>query len=577
MSISLKDLKEIERNVINTSIDVLKESMRIKIEDFEGKWADYANESGIVISGEGLNIFLIPLYYFKIYLRDRFKESSNYYDKILDIYPANQLYNDVQEYVEMVEKEGFLGTPYIERNTLKNNFIDSVCFYMSVYFFFLKVFDVPPNIKKRMDKLVIKAFEFLENSYISETGQGWNFTDVDKPSEPYLYATWMALETLSDYLGDDNFVKRVLPSEAQKYLNNISNRYSSLLKYLTDKYINTENENMNILNGEIRFPNEAPYFHYNLYVLLSLQYLNSPNVKEMSKGIDVIYNGFSNIPRTQKKYLKEPWKVEFESRTKTIYASFSDRAFLPLFVKTVALFLRNHPDKDYEHHWDQLKTILELLYQNRKEGRKVWDRFAMADKGYAIYYTERAIEAIFRVLEVIYIYYETASAEIRDLSLQALSPKLLSFIENYVPSTYNITLKVDKVDVQQMITEIVSKNIESYRKEINGLKQKVEEMERKLGEITKHQSETPAEIGRRIESEIETLMLEEKFDEASSKMIEYIVEYGEKIALNSIIESVCNKLMEKEEYKQIRNIIKKASLFGYSFPDIEKKLNMIGG
>ncbi len=76
-----------------------------------------------------------------------------------------------------------------------------------------------------------------------------------------------------------------------------------------------------------------------------------------------------------------------------------DRSFLPQYLKALLLYEELFPGME-ESLPDRIEQAVELLLNNRKEGVAAWDRYAQ-EGDFAIYQTERAIEALCRYIEFV--------------------------------------------------------------------------------------------------------------------------------------------------------------------------------
>jgi len=412
---------EIKELILNTC----REMTLISKREFGGKWKDGANDEGLVIINEGLSSFLIP--------GDVVPDIK---DRILfEVLGKEKIIYSLNSIIRFSEKD-FYGHPYVDfskydKEGNDHGFLDAPCFIVTNIILLKKLVweemlaekEMPDDVKielDELDQLLVRALGFIDSAYIPD--KGWAWGTFDKPNDPFIYCTWMAIETLSDLL-EDPAVDSFIPPDGSKYIEGLKKKVKKAKLYMEKKYINPppEEYNKDITKGTIAFSERDRGLNYNLWVTISLLLTKSKKSQEIEEALTVIWEDFKKDKRI---YLRQPFIFPLDSKTKIDEVEFKDRAFLPLVLKAFCLFAEQNRDK-FKDVKDKIVELYTILLQNRDSDKYlfVWDKYAEKDSGYAIYYTERAIEALCRLYTILPLettYEPTEEKDVSRLELEEL-------------------------------------------------------------------------------------------------------------------------------------------------------------
>jgi hypothetical protein len=379
--------------------------------------------SGQIMACEGLLSFLLPL--------SRFRTRPELQRRIYDIYPRGRLTADVYRLLaDLMEIRRFSGTPYVLLRDTDGNehpLLDTVCYAVSIVPLAEAVFGPPTEGWQREAacRVMDYGLEFLEGALVRTTlAKGWSLTNHDVPTRPFKYATWMAADTLSDLMAIDGLANkpymtpvglerttrlRVAMSEVKVELARI---------HVDGKHSEAEiaafgGRNVMITTGQpVREDEYDEGYAFGLWIALALLYLGYENPTILSGCLATLFRHMEK-ELVRSKQTKADVEIQFETEkafkpgTKVKGGNvnlLADRSFLPQFVKALALMAHRHPDAD-PAMGDRMEIALKWMLDNREPGCPAWDLYAEGGGGYAVYQTERAIEALCRILEV----YDTAS------------------------------------------------------------------------------------------------------------------------------------------------------------------------
>ena len=434
----LPEKLEVRDLILNTC----REMILISKKEFEGKWRDQSNDEGLVIVNEALVSFLIPS-----------SSISKIKDDILsdEVLSKKNIISIVNLLINLSEDD-FYGNPYLDFSVYdeeeKNHgFIDAACLTITNIYLLKKLFwsELADDTKIQLNTLFSKGLKFIDDSYIQD--KGWSWGTYDKPDEPFIYPTWMVFETITDFIEDSNLTDYISEDDLKK-INILKNKLDKIKIFMENKYIlskSSEKFNKNLTKGTIAFSEKDRSLHYNLWVLISLLLAKSDKAKEIEEAIQIIWDEFQTDERT---YLKQPITIYFDGMNKIKDAEFTDRAFLPLFLKSFSIFIKNYPNKIKKYEKNIIK-LYNLVIQNRNFDRYifVWDKYAENDSGYAIYYTERCLEALCRFYQILSEDAETEYTEKVDYNDVELD-EIIKIL------CYKIKPTIDYEDLEKRISNI---------------------------------------------------------------------------------------------------------------------------
>jgi hypothetical protein len=371
-----------------------REMVEIRHSEGSGSWAD-SNGKGLVTSCEALLCFLLPA-------RAVPNRASLFVDTILT---RESLTHSLDEIADLA-REDFPGTPYINfarysRDGRDHGFIDGVAFCTSVILSAAAVAweALPKTLQAKLRSTFERALTFLADSNIE--GKGWSWGTYGKPREPFLYATWTTLETIDDLTSQREIAHRILP-DSDKLISVLSQQRERARDYLISRHLTKAERstspfvNLDATQGVISFGQDDASLYYNLWAVMSLLLSGIEKQAAIAKAMDVI---LAEMDRKLDKYRAATFHFSLDGTELVAFPQFMDRAFLPLALKAFAIWLAGLPEGELLGSLPAVERLYALLLENRddKQRRFVWDRFADRDTGYAIYYTERAIEGLCRL------------------------------------------------------------------------------------------------------------------------------------------------------------------------------------
>jgi hypothetical protein len=366
--------------------------------------------SGNIIKSEAILCYLLPLY--------ETDEESELGSQISAIVGLKELQGRVDAHLTGLKNPAdFTGHPYlkiVDSGGKTHPFLDSYCFLISILIIYAKVFGVPkdPGKLKHFQGLFSEAIGFVYRSAVKNARgkyAGFFFTDELLPDAPYKYPTWMAIDTLSDldaatlisfpFATEDckktarKLLEEVLPQIKEEYVRLYVNQ-----DLLPDEVEQIAGRNLKLTEGLIKEDQDDNSPHYNLWATIILLYLGYDSGNTIREAFEVLrrYIEEEKSLRTQ---LQEPCAISFVSGNfppgDQDENYLTDRSFLSQFVKGLSLFFRNYPQAlQVESLRATFQKAFYELLKNRKGGILLWDKFAEKKAGYAIFQTERSIEAL---------------------------------------------------------------------------------------------------------------------------------------------------------------------------------------
>lgn len=366
--------------------------------------------SGNIIASEALLCFLLPL--------SAMRAREDFQQKLFEIINENSLRERVEKHLlSHKERADFTGHPYtliIDFEKKTHPFIDSYCFIISILILYHELFGKPESKStqehfKFLFKICVDA---LKNSAIrgsSERYTGFFVTDKYLPEIPFKYPTWMAVDTLSDLRSLDvsalPFATADTTKDATVLLDEVMTDVGAEYRriYIDCQLTEKEREiikgrNVNLTVDIVREDEDDNSPHYNLWAIIILLHLKYPDTEKLAAAFRVLMPYIDD----QKKFrtvTNDPCKISFFSDRfpagEAIENVITDRCFLPQYVKGLSLLLRNTPRlRSDEAFVKSLEKSTGALVKNRTKDCPLWDKFAERGARYAIYQTERAIEAL---------------------------------------------------------------------------------------------------------------------------------------------------------------------------------------
>jgi hypothetical protein len=403
---------QIDREIVEV-IGALEE----KYKDNNNVWICPSNESSDSIRGSGNIVKSEAILCYLLPLSDPEKDSE-LAKQITDIVSLKELQKRIDAYLTGLKgPEDFTGHPYlqiIDSDSRSHAFLDSYCFIISILVMYAKVFGTPKeaNKLKHYTQLFAEALNFtLRSAVKNERGKytGFFFTDEFLPAAPYKYPTWMAIDTLSDLdtnlLASFPFASAASREAATKLLGEV-------LPQIEDEYIRLyvnqelsadeerliEGRNLKLTVGLIKEDQDDNAPHYNIWAILVLLYLGYDSYSTIQSAFEKL-SRFVEDETALRKQLKDSCPIYFFSdhfpAGDTDVNSLSDRSFLAQFIKGLSLFFRNHPQATgVESLRATFQKAFNELLKNRQAGTPLWDRHADKSARYAVFQTERSMEAL---------------------------------------------------------------------------------------------------------------------------------------------------------------------------------------
>jgi len=383
--------------VLGLYLDTLGEMNRIRKRSFKGEWRDQVNSGGGIIPCEAIYCYLLGIDVF-----------PNGKERILQILSEEELKKTFIDVTSYYLDNGFLGIPYFSPDIdgEKWEFIDAACFYVSAALLFKKHILLSKKQLSQVDTMLERALNFIRDSFILD--KGWSWGTFDKPNEAFLYSTWTVIETISSI--DWEYVPKEIESIREELLQQMQNvKKYYVYRYLDSPEIVEKKEDgdcqFDLLEGEIGWGKKDSYLQYNLWILISLMLTGYKNETKIEEALKIIIDEYH---REKDWYHSTPVNFYFSygQDDNRITPAFKDRSFLPLLFKTISIWFNLFPEKkNIEKYKIFSEEIYEALLSNRSAGVEqlefVWDKYAESKSGYAIYVTERSLEALAKFYSVI--------------------------------------------------------------------------------------------------------------------------------------------------------------------------------
>jgi hypothetical protein len=392
-------------------------ALEIEYKTHNNTWMCPSNEnseaiqgSGNIIKSEAILCYLLPLY--------EADEAADLGKQISDIVSFKELQSRIDAHLTGLKGPAdFTGHPYlqiVDSNGQTHPFLDSYCFVVSILIIYAKIFGAPkdPARVKHFQELFAEGMNFILGSAVkNKRGKyaGFFFTNEFLPDAPYKYPTWMAIDTLSDL---DAATLNSFPFATEESRKTARKLLGEVLPQIKDEYVRLyvnqdlfpdeaeliAGRNLKLTVGLIKEDQDDNFPHYNLWATIILLYLEYDSASTIAAAFDVLrrYIDEEKSLRTQ---LQEPCAISFVSEHFPAGDQdenyLTDRSFLAQFVKGLSLFLLNNLQAAQMENLRATfeKAFYELL-KNRKSGMLLWDRFAEKKAGYAVFQTERSIEAL---------------------------------------------------------------------------------------------------------------------------------------------------------------------------------------
>jgi hypothetical protein len=173
-------------------------------------------------------------------------------------------------------------------------------------------------------------------------------------------------------------------------------------------------------------------------------------------------------PRKSRTVTESACKVSFfstqfpEGDAVAIENVITDRCFLPQFVKGLSLLLKTTPRlRSDDTFLKSLEKSYTALLKNRRKDTPLWDKYAELNAPYAIYQTERAIEALcaFANLQIA-VGFETTT-EKAEQSIGTFDRTLVDAILRHA-----IVIRVGENDARSLISREVANETMKIRDEL---------------------------------------------------------------------------------------------------------------
>jgi hypothetical protein len=442
--------------------------------------------SGNIIGSEALLCFLLPL--------SALRDQQVFQQKVFEVVSKKALCERVESHL-LVHKNraDFTGHPYtlivdFERKT--HPFIDSYCFIISILVLYAEIFGTPGN-KATLEHfrfLFRTCLESLKNSAVKGTAghyAGFFATDKYLPEVPFKYPTWMAIDTLSDLRVLDDV--SALPFATNESTRDATLLLDNILPDVRDEYRRVyidgeltakekeliKNRNVDLTVDIIREDEDDNSPHYNLWAAIIFLHLNYNDTDKLAAAFKIL---MPYIDDTRKfgRITNDPCKISFFSDRfppgEAIENVITDRCFLPQYVKGLSLLLKNVPRLRTEEPFTKsLGKSIAALLKNRKKDVSLWDRFSERQAPYAIYQTERAIEALCALVNLrATVLSEEIDTAAQQWPAQRFDAGLVDAVLRHA-----IVIRVGEEDARSIIAREISNQFEKVRA---GLLQVLEQM-----------------------------------------------------------------------------------------------------
>lgn len=468
-------ISEIEEVIIKA----IAQMEKLRTQQFHGEWRDAENLPGIISTCEALFSILSPME--KIPLLK---------EQIFPLVDVPNIKKTIAQVISWTE-EGFFGSPYIDfsadtRFEKDQDFLDSACFVFSALSYAKKVLrkQLEEQTVEQIDKRLVQALKVIDECHLGEK-KGWAWGHVDKPDESFLYCCWTAAEMIE---GLNENPKSILPQGANDIMDNLKEKVIYTRNWLEDTFIKNpkkgEGIQYDLTKDAIAFAPEDKSAYYNLYAVFSLLLMGSKEFQAIETGIDVIVECFNDSRRS---YLRKSFEFFFDGKEILIpeeAKKYTDRAFLPLVLKVLALYVGDNTQRMNKYK-DNILEFYDLLLKNRGEGiySAVWDKYASSTP-YAIYYTERAIEALLRLHSC--LKHHEVVVKVPESNVEELSEVIIGDARIRVDELVDRLL--DRDDFLKRLADLLKEKSEDFSQlfdDVAGLKRKVTDIEKKVKGIEK--------------------------------------------------------------------------------------------
>ena len=385
--------------VRNLIFSAVREMNLVRSRDYSGIWRDVQNDTGIIIECEAICSLLLA----HRCLEDRGVGILGDSLVITD----GEVFGMIRNLLQQCEEKGLIGYPYLQiRNACpafsrEPDYVDTASFLLTTLHLFWQVYrdrllnEQHREVEQSLRRNLLQALQVIDEAYIDGEIKGWSWGREDKPDEPFLYFTWTIVETISD-IEENKHILRDFP-EAEDLANRLFARLDAVRTSFEHRYLgghsSTEEQvNYDVRKGRVVYPQQDSEPHYNIWILLTLLQTGCKREQDLKAGIDVLkrmddedkHNRFiqrlADVPLDGRSLLKPDQGVRLQ-----------DRCYLPQLLKAVAIFVDMYPA-----YVDEYGAFLDDLYDKLKRNIRrdkylfVWD----AAGEYAIYYSERSIEAL---------------------------------------------------------------------------------------------------------------------------------------------------------------------------------------
>lgn len=514
------------------AFDEIVEALSFLREEFKkgGVWQDAANPiekegdapvsgSGHIMEAEALLCFLLPL--------AKFPEGSAERQRIYDIYSDKEIVDSLYDFLARLKDTGIYGaSPYTRIQSTdgkEHPFIDTACYTISLILLAEDIFG-PPNqngIKKDVCHVFEACLKIVTGSIVYDTvgrAKGWSFTNHAIPSRPFKYATWMAVDTLSDFVSIANIEEKYYATQAvfrhyvqlKDVLPQVA--YETARIYVDARHEEDEKEifgkrNLSILNNAVVQEDEGDdQLNYNLWIIMTLLYAGYDNFEKIKVALDYLWSVLEE-PSKRKSLIKDECEVYFEipdvfKPTEGVVPSniIEDRSFLPQFLKCMVLYaLKNR--KNEAALDEKIEQTFNWLLENRYPDVPAWDAYARRGD-YAIYQTERAIEALCKYIDYCQLKKGASSSQRENntepLPMAGSIPSLSGFAQEIAEIVSKNAVRIEvsgegvetmlRKEVQNFLSENKDELIASIRQEIfpelNEMNEALKSLGGKLGDIS---------------------------------------------------------------------------------------------
>jgi hypothetical protein len=371
-----------------------REMVEIRRTEGEGRWQD-SNGQGLVLTCEALMCFVAP----------SLAMGADGSPFIGDILREDELVTSLRVMLDQ-SASGFLGAPYINfehyaSDGKDHGFVDGACFVSSVILGVSKLCwdSLPDDLRKDLREKFSASLKFLVDAFID--GKGWSWGDYGKPDNPFLYSTWTVVEAIDDLLQAREHISKLFP-ETDDVIARLEDMAAGTCDYLLQHHMTQSGGganryvNLDATSGVIAFDQDDSSVYYNLWAVLPLLLLGAGSDTALQSALDVV---MEELSEKLEKYKAATFQFMLDGTELSDFPQFLDRAFLPLVLKTYSIFCLSLSESALLGRIPWLERLYEMLLDNRdaKKRRFVWDKFAHRDTGYAVYYTERAVEALCRL------------------------------------------------------------------------------------------------------------------------------------------------------------------------------------